>query len=98
LASISLQNFSIDFSELETNVKKYKKPKILFLKNYVAGTWLEFIKTLEGANDDLVVANTGVLVPNANGSLESSNITNNLLSVAFSHVRCIINFNTVTQD
>jgi hypothetical protein len=30
------------------------------------------IKTLEGTNDDLVVANTGVLVPNANGSLESS--------------------------
>jgi hypothetical protein len=45
-----------------------------FLKNYVAGTWLEFIKTLEGANDDLVVANTGVLVPNVEGSLESSKL------------------------
>jgi hypothetical protein len=52
-------------NEINANVKKYKKPKILFLKNYVAGTWLEFIKTLEGDNDDLVVANTGVLVPNA---------------------------------
>jgi hypothetical protein len=59
-------------NEIDANVKKYKKPKILFLKNYVAGTWLEFIKTLEGANDDLVVANTGVLVPNVEGSLESS--------------------------
>jgi hypothetical protein len=47
----------------------YKKPKILFLKNYVAGTWLEFIKTLDGTNDDLVVANTGVLVPNATFNL-----------------------------
>jgi hypothetical protein len=59
-------------NEIDANVKKYFKPKHLFIENYVAGTWLEFIKTLEGANDDLVVANTGVLVPNANGSLESS--------------------------
>ena len=59
-------------NEIDANAKKYKKPKILFVENYVAGTWLEFIKTLEGANDDLVVANTGVLVPNVEGSLESS--------------------------
>jgi hypothetical protein len=52
-------------NEIDANAKKYKKPKILFVENYVAGTWLEFIKTLEGAN-------TGVLVPNVEGSLESS--------------------------
>jgi hypothetical protein len=57
-------------------------PKILFLKNYVAGTWLEFIKTLEGANveDDNVdltslavdTADAGALVQNPSDSLESS--------------------------
>jgi hypothetical protein len=50
----------------------YKKTKSLFVENYLAGKWLKFIKTLEGDNDDLVVANTGVLVPNVEGSLESS--------------------------
>jgi hypothetical protein len=75
-------------NEIDANVKKYKKPKILFLKNYVAGTWLEFIKTLEGANDDLVVTNTGVLVPNANGSLESSvSVDNKAVSLIHEHLK-----------
>jgi hypothetical protein len=39
-------------NEINANVKKYKKTQSLFVENYVAGKWLEFIKKLEEDMDD----------------------------------------------